>query len=176
MVLAWAAIETSKRECMCFILGYGPTKKNNILCVTEVIPLQSVKHRLNTGVEQSDRSEKRLNAFLPVFRAAGPRHLGFFHSHPDWGESKPIIGMSKTDIDSVDAAKTDLEIIVTIFSRKKGRAVWEILPDGSIKGSWNGFNFRFDAYAIVSEGDEKKPQRLSIAKPSAATLNKIFAI
>ena len=174
-VMAWAAVETFKKECLGLLLGYGPTELYNYYLITGATPFQSVRRRSNTEVIQSERGFDRLNRFFSELKSMKTQYLGDFHSHPEWGERKPFVDMSDIDIKSMSDEGHNLEIIIGISSRRKGQIVWEVLPDGSVKGSIDRYNFHFNAYTLVGPKKKGAPQRLQIVAPSALeALNRIY--
>ena len=89
---------------------------------------------------------------------------GYFHSHNEWGESKPFNEMSKTDLKDMKKSGDKLEIIIAVASRKKGELPWVALSDGSIKGSFLDIIFHINAYTL---DENKEPRKLQIVAPAA---------
>ena len=157
--MIWSTFEVFKKECLGFVLGYRPTAK---------------RRRLNTEVEWTRRTKRRFQRFRELINPMFPKHLGDFHSHPEWGDCKPLVIMSDFDIEQFIKNGYDLEFIIGISSRRKGQVFWEIQADGSLKGSFNSFNFHFNVYALVNDNSNLKPERLQIVAPEAIkALNRI---
>lgn len=167
LTILWTAVETFKKECLGAILGYTPSPKKDYFLITDAIPFQGIKKRLNTQVTQSERSNARWNEFWYKI-STHPQRLGIFHSHPEWGPHQPLPIMSAYDIEDMQKQKNPLEIIVCISSyKKRGFIPWELLEDGSVQGSLATFNFRVNAF-IPDEGEGKKdPTRIQIVTPTA---------
>jgi proteasome lid subunit RPN8/RPN11 len=173
--MIWSALEVFKKECMGFILGFKPNKNNKNYFVTEACPYQSLRRRKNTEVELSQRTWERFDRlFFQKLVEIFPKCLGDFHSHPEWGTLKPSGELSDRDVEGFIKSGVDLEIVISISSRKKGHVLWESLPDGSVKGSFDGRNFELNAYTLVEgEGGIKVPQRLQIrARQAIESLNR----
>lgn len=168
-----SSIETFRRECLGIVFGYALTKTRSHFLVTNAIPLQCVRVRLNTGVEPSKRSDQRLRE---LFANSGRvfRRLGEFHSHAEWGKYKGLAELSEIDIKDMKEAKHSLEFVVAVASRKKGFLSWEVQPDGGVKGSLGGFNFHLNVYALLDEDEELEPQKLQIVAPlTLKALNRV---
>lgn len=167
LIMLWAAVETFKKECMGVILGSAPSPGRDHFWISDVIPFQGIEKRLNTKVVQSGRSNARWNEFWGRLQFR-PKRLGLFHSHPEWGSHKPPSEMSDKDTKDMKEQKSPLEIIICISSRGKGSYLhWELLEDGSIQGSIASFNFRVNAFTLVSEGERVEPARIQIVSPAA---------
>ncbi len=174
-IMIWSALETFKKECLGFVLGYRPTPKRNYFLVTDATSFTSMKKLLNTGVELTKRTDKRFKAFISLIHPIYPKYLGDFHSHSEWGKLKSPPEMSDRDLEQFKKYNWPLEFIIGISSRRKGQATWEILPDGGIKGSFNSFNFHINVFSLIEEGNEGIPQKLQIVAPTALeALNRIL--
>lgn len=174
LIMTWAAIETFKKECFGFLLGYPPTKRKNFFSITDAVSFQRVK-RFNTRVDVYKGVERKFNKFISDISGVYPKYLGHFHSHPEWGDHLPSVDMSETDLRGFNKTPEPLEFIVGVSSRKKGQATWESLPDGDVKGSFDKFNLHFTVYTLVQESEEATIQKLRIVTPrSIKTLNRIL--
>ena len=172
LVMIWAAIETFKKECLGFLLGYPPTAENNFYFVTDAVPFQKVQRRSNSKVNLSVRADNAFKKFISDIGGVYPKYLGDFHSHPEWGDFHPSVDMSGEDL--IEFAKTPepLEFIIGVSTRKKGKAIWESLPDGSIKGSFGKFNLHFNVFTLQKG---IVPQKLRIITlRSIETLNRVL--
>ena len=171
LIMIWAAAEMFKKECMGVIFGDTPSPSRDYFWVSDAIPFQGIKRRLNTEVVQSELSISRWNMFWDRL-GSHPKRLGTFHSHPEWGSHRPPSEMSEEDTKDMRKQKSPLEIIVCISSRRKGSYLpWEPLEDGSIRGSLAIFNFQINAFTLVGEGDGIEPTRIRIV--STAALRKL---
>lgn len=174
--ILWASMETFKSECLGFLWGRSPTVNFNRFLISDAVPFQSVRRRKNTEVEQSKRGERRLQELMQGVRGSTVKLLGYFHSHPEWGNAKPWSEMSEFDIKEMQKSGDQIEIIVSISSRKKGVLSWTLFPDGNVRGSFNKFTLDFNAYTLFLDNNKKKgvPKRLQIVAPAALKfLNRI---
>lgn len=178
-IMIYAATNVFKKECYGFVLGYKPSAGSNRYLVTDAAPFQNLKRQLNTEIELKERSSRRFKKFLFEMKNIYPKYLGEFHSHPEWGDLKPSDKMSETDekeFNRFTRYGAELEFIISISSRKKGKLLWEALSDGDIRGSFGKCNLTFTVYTLIDgekEG-EKIPQRLQIVAPRAVeSLNRI---
>lgn len=81
-IMILAAIETFRKECAGILFGYKPTSERNYYIVTNAIAIQDVKSRTNNGVEQRNRSARKMNAIFEKAPELYPK-IGEFHSHPE---------------------------------------------------------------------------------------------
>lgn len=172
-----SAAEVFKRECLGIVFGVPPTPNRNSFLVTNAIPLQSLSVRKYENIHQSDRSDKVLGE---IFLKAKPtfRPLGDFHSHAERGNYIGVAEPSNTDIQDMKKDNTALSFIIAINSRKRGSALWEVVPDGGIRGSLLKFNFHINAYTLTENGDDEKiHKKLQIVAPSVLrALNRIHYV
>lgn len=109
--LVLSAIEVYKRECMGSLLGYNI---RNRIVVEYVIPYQSAK-RKPTGAEPNWNRESRVQEILPNLLQL--HHVGYFHSHTQWGKQKATTELSDTDIEGM--IPEQIEIIVALNDSKR---------------------------------------------------------
>lgn len=169
-----AATETFKRECLGILFGHSPARNRNNFLITNAVPIQCVRIRLNSEVDQSKKSVEALHKLFGKAEKIY-RPLGDFHSHPEWGQTLGGPELSESDIKNMIYQETKLEIVIVISSRKRGFILWETQPDGSIKGSLSKFNYHFNAYTLIKDEEEKLvPQKLQIVAPLALrALNRV---
>jgi|GEM_PF-1635514 len=187
LVMIWAAVEEFRKECLGFILGYRPTPKDNNFYITAVFPLQSVrrgrKGKALGEVEQTKHGRKRFKEFGKWLEAGRILKIGDFHSHTEYRGILPPAELSGSDKKSME--ENEIEIIISISSRKKGKAPWEALSDGRVTGSFGKYNFLFGVHMLekkIDDGDDrileqktvKNTDLLQIVAPSAIkALNRI---
>jgi len=119
--LVLSAIEVYRRECMGALLGYNAYNK---IVVEYAIPYQTAE-RKPRQVEISWKRESRIREILP--KICQLKHVGYFHSHPQWGQKKGDTKLSEIDIR--DMAPTQIEIVVAINNAKK-RITWNTSSSG----------------------------------------------
>lgn len=180
IIMVWSAIETSHKECLGFVLGSSPTATRNFYFVTDAVPYQCMKRRSNTEVELSDKASRRFNRWsVQLETSSRLKYLGNFHSHPGWGGFLCEPGtMSECDIEKFIQEGKDglgLKFIIDVTSRKRGCALWEIVDDGSVKGSLGHYNIRVCAFGQFRNGGEGPSiMKLHIVVPEAIkTLNRM---
>ncbi len=101
-----STVEVYKSECMGILLGY---KTSGRIVVEYAIPLQSAKRRLNE-VESNWRRETQVLDVIPELIQF--EKLGYYHSHPQWGDQKGAAELSETDIDSMN--EEEIELVVAL--------------------------------------------------------------
>lgn len=113
--LALSAIEVFRDECLGSLLGYNIP---NRIVIEHVIPYQSAK-RTPTGVEPHWKRESRVQEILPNLIQL--HHVGYFHSHTQWGDQKASAELSTTDIKGM--IPTQVELVVSVNESKR-RTQW----------------------------------------------------
>ena len=124
MVLS--AIEVYKNECLGALLGYN--LKNRIV-VEYAIPYQTAK-RKPTEAEPNWNREIRVHEILPNLLHL--KHVGYFHSHTQWGEIKASTELSIKDVKSIIPGQ--IEIVVAINDAKR-RIPWSSKSSGELYGT-----------------------------------------
>lgn len=166
--LTRTSVETFKKECIGFVYGRSPTRDHNRFLVTHLGPFQCVSNRSNTEIGESTGKKRMEQFFTKVPLRFNP--IGLFHSHASWGKRKPQAAFSSVDEEDMIKSQTRLELLVAISSRKKGKSVWQSLPDGDIRGSLGGYDFEIAAYTLVSDCDGSHPEKITIIAPEAMRL------
>jgi len=145
--LLLSAVETYKRECFGSLLGYST--KNRIV-VELAIPTQVADRRYSTVEPNWNRlaqSEKILSEHTSF------SHLGYFHSHPQFGQKRYGTTQSKQDIESMK--DSELEIIVAINDRLRSQR-WKIVQK-ELRGSTEDHSIRIAAYHMIDGKIAKYP-------------------
>ena len=174
--LIFSVVDIFKKESFGFVLGYRPIKGRNYFLVMEFVPFANRNEKQYTEATWTRRTKQRFHRFQELISQLRLKYLGDFHSHPEFGGMICSPGLS--DYDKADMIKNghDLEFIVNIFSRRRGKVVWESMPDGSIRGSYDQFNIEVHVYRLVLQKEDKdpEPERLQIVAPEAIkTLNRM---
>lgn len=165
--MIFLASDVFKKECLGFLLGYRPTKKRNYFLITDVVSFSNLTVRSYTEADWSRRTKQRFRRFIALINPLRIKHLGDLHSHPEYGGRIYPPVMSDIDIENIVKNNHDLGLIISISSRQKGQAAWESLSDGSLKGSFDKFNFDIKVYTLLGEDGAKEPQWLQIVAPEA---------
>ncbi|MCW3986532.1 MAG: hypothetical protein NWE91_09045 [Candidatus Bathyarchaeota archaeon] len=110
--LVLSAIEVYRNECLGSLLGYNI---RNRIVIEYVIPYQTAK-RKPTEVEPDWKRESRVQELLPSLMQL--HHVGYFHSHTQWGKQKASTKLS--DMDVAGMMPTQIEMVVAVnASRRK---------------------------------------------------------
>jgi len=174
--LIFSVVDIFKKESFGFVLGYRPNKRRNYFLVTEFVPFANRNEKQFTGATWTRRTKQRFQRFQELISQLRLKYLGDFHSHPEFGGMICSTGLSDHDKAYMIKNGYDLEFIVGISSRRRGKAVWESMPDGSIKGSYDQFNIEVHVYTLVLREEDKdtEQERLQIVAPEAIkTLNRM---
>lgn len=140
--LLLSAVETYKKECFGSLLGYDTKDR---IVVELAIPTQVAERTYSTVEPDWKRlaqSEKILSQHT-VFS-----HLGYFHSHPQFGQKRYGTKQSKKDIESM--GDSELEMIVAINDRLRSQR-WKIV-DKELRGSTENHSIRIAAYYMNDNG------------------------
>lgn len=106
-----SSVEVFKNECLGVLLGYRTPGR---IIIEYVIPFQTAK-RKRTNVEPNWKRMLKVEGILP--KLVQFRHLGYFHSHSQYGDEKSTARLSNEDRDSIE--KGDVEIVVAINEAKR---------------------------------------------------------
>ena len=132
-----SCIEVYARECHGSLLGYHTPHR---IVVEYAFPYQSAK-RKPTQVEPNWRRELKVKD--AVERMTQLQHVGYFHSHTQWGDSKASVTLSAADREWITAGQ--IEIIVAINQAKR-RTNWYQTTLGELCGSLGEFHIRMAGY------------------------------
>jgi hypothetical protein len=110
--LVLSAIEVYRSECLGSLLGYN---MQNRIVVDYVIPYQSAK-RKPTEVEPNWKRESRVQEILP--KLIQLRHVGYFHSHTQWGKEKVSAELSGKDKEGMIPMQIEIVVAVSASKRK----------------------------------------------------------
>jgi hypothetical protein len=116
-----SAVEVYRNECHGTILGF---KTHGRIVVEYAIPFQCAKRKPNEVVPNW-RRELKVTEILP--NLIHLEKLGYFHSHPQWGQSIGLAKLSDADKDAL--AEGDLEIVVAINDADR-KSSWKELSSG----------------------------------------------
>jgi len=136
--LILSAIEVYKKECMGALLGY---KAYNRIVVEYAIPYQTAERKPGQ-VEMSWKRESRIREILP--KICQLEHVGYFHSHTQWGEKKGETKLS--EIDKRDMEPMQIEIVIAINEAKK-RITWNTSSSGKeLYGTISNYYLKLAGY------------------------------
>ena len=177
-----AAAEVYNRECLGYIFGRKPTKRQNRFVVTSAITCAAVVRRTNAHVRQSERAFRRMNELMQAEPASFP-WLGDFHSHP----SRPYrlaCDLSAEDLNNMVTDDYRFGILVSISRRGKRPLEWRLKSRRTrLRGTLGKFDFHLVAHqlirdaagtAIRDEHGKPKARRLAIevASQTLKSLNR----
>ena len=157
-----SSIEVYKRECLGVLLGIQSNRK---IVVEHAIPLQAVAERTFSMVRANWKKEMKVKEAIPKLMHLDC--LGYFHSHPQWGEIKGTAELSQADKESMDAK--DIEIVVAINNKKYHKA-WKA-KNGELFGSICDYSMRLAGFYKRVNGQVKQ---LDLVCPYAVGCDNAF--
>ncbi|MHA2022393.1 MAG: Mov34/MPN/PAD-1 family protein [Candidatus Thorarchaeota archaeon] len=113
-----------------------------------VIPLQTAK-RKPSEVHFHPKRTKRVQSLWDDLSPYW--YLGSFHSHPEYGGKKYYPVPSETDEDSMDPR--ELEIIVSIWKKKRSEPLGYIKDDLRISGTVGNYHIQIASWYKEKNGD-----------------------
>lgn len=179
LIIILGVYEAFRKEGFGMVFGSCPTRNRDYYSITHAIAPQLLSKRSYTSLELHERGRKKIKEFVEKTRGLFPSCLGYYHSHTEYMGVKPTSEMSDIDVQSVKSEKLPLEVLIAVSSRNKKKAYlpWEVLEDGSLRGSLLGLNFHFNVFTLVDEENSllgKRPEGLRIVAPKAIkTLNRV---
>lgn len=111
MGIILSSVEVYKNECHGALLGFQTRRR---IVVEYAIPFQSAKRRFS-GVEPNWRRELKVIEILP--KLIHLQKLGYFHSHPQYGDKRGTPELSEEDKDYMKEG--EVEIMAAINDAKK---------------------------------------------------------
>lgn len=121
MSMLLSSVEVYKLECHGALLGF---KTHGRIVVEYAIPFQAAERKF-AEVTPNWRKEVKVMELLP--RLVHLQRLGYYHSHPQFGDKKGIPKLSKADVEYMQ--KGDTEIVVAINNSKKS-VTWSEIKTG----------------------------------------------
>jgi hypothetical protein len=112
------------------------------------IPYQTAK-RKPTEVEPDWKRELRVQKILPQLMQL--QHVGYFHSHPQWGDQKRVAELSKKDIEYMIPEQIE---IITAVNDAKRKIKWNTTGK-DLYGSIGGYHLRLAGYYKRKDGEIK---------------------
>lgn len=141
--LLLSAIETYKKECFGSLLGYITGKR---ILIELTIPTQVAERKFST-VEPDWKRLAQSKKIMSQHTAYS--HLGYFHSHPQFGKKRYDTKQSEKDIDSME--NSELEIIIAINNKLRSQR-WNIVRK-ELRGSVGDYSIRIAAYYRNNDGE-----------------------
>jgi len=146
-----SSVEVYKKECLGALLG---TQTQGQIIVEHAIPFQTVAKRTFSEVRSNWRKELKVNEALP--KLVHLQKLGYFHSHPQFGNNKGITGLSESDEKSM--LETEIEIVVAINEAKQ-RSWWKESRN-ELAGSLSDYSIRLAGYYKHSKDGKISKHRI----------------
>jgi proteasome lid subunit RPN8/RPN11 len=137
-----ASMEAFKKESIGLLFG---SRGKESIKIKLAFPPQTAK-RFYASAEIGTKAEKRLVKLFEDF--AHMKLVGFFHSHPEYGEMQGETKMSSTDIASLKDG--ELAIIIAINNSRNSHE-WQANSDGSISGTVDHFLFTMACFRKIRE-------------------------
>lgn len=131
-----SSVEVFKRECLGALFG---VQSRGQIFVELAIPFQSAE-RTFSEVSPNLKREKKINEIIPKLIAL--EKIGYFHSHPQFGETKGTTTLS--DADKSSMINTEIEIVAAI--NKSARNAWWRESNKELIGCLSGFNIKLAGY------------------------------
>lgn len=141
-----SSVEVYKRECLGALLGMQTQGR---IIVEHAIPFQAVKKRTFSEVESNWRKELKVNEVIP--KLIHLQKLGYFHSHPQFGDKRGEAGLSPADKKSMQ--ETEIEIVVAINDSGKSLA-WAPSRNGLV-GTLGQYHIRIAGFYKKKSGKIK---------------------
>lgn len=158
-----AAAEVYKLECYGCLLGY---KLKDAIVVDNAIPYQSAERSFST-VDLKEKQRNIIENILGTFPKLSI--IGEFHSHPQHGDLKGGVILSKSDMQNV--SNSDLEIVVAINDKKRN-CKWKYNRDLTISGTFANYHIMIAAYKYDTNNGHK-PKRIQLWCPVAIGLKNL---
>lgn len=146
MGIILSSVEVYKSECHGALLG---VRTRGRLIVEYAIPFQTAERRF-AEVTPNWRRELKVIEVLP--KLVHLQKLGYFHSHPQFGSKRGVAELSKSDVDYMREAET--EIVVAINDAKKSMP-WMESRNG-LAGTLGKYHIRIAAYYKGKDGETMK--------------------
>ncbi|MDH5691367.1 MAG: Mov34/MPN/PAD-1 family protein [Candidatus Bathyarchaeota archaeon] len=142
-----SSVEVYKKECLGALVGVQTLEQ---IIVEHAIPFQAVAKRTFTEVKPNWRKELKVNELIPQLMHL--QKLGYFHSHPQFGDHRGETSLSKYDKESMQ--ETEIEIVVAINEAK--RSSWWTESGKELSGTLEGHNIRIAGFYREENGRIKK--------------------
>ena len=162
-----AVTEVFKQESMGHLFGFPPTATKNYFRVVNGFPLQHVKKRGFSAVEQSRKSDRLLTEMFSEFQGIQIQIIGGFHSHTEYGSSQILRILSNIDIQMIAENNYNLEIVLTVSTAKQTISKWCYTRKGAVIGYHGGLRYTMDAFLLVGKPTRSNVRHLVICAPSA---------
>jgi proteasome lid subunit RPN8/RPN11 len=134
--LILSSIAVYKKECLGSLLGYKTQRR---VVVEYALPFQSAE-RKPTEVEPNWKRESKVRETIGKLMQL--QHLGYFHSHTQWGKEPTSAEQSATDRDSMNTSEID--VVVALNEAKRVRK-WR-LSGRILCGSINKYHIQIAGY------------------------------
>ena len=132
-----SSVEVFRDECLGILLGY---RESDRMTVEYAIPYQSAKRRKGS-VDANLRRDAVCKGLLPSLSHL--EHLGYFHSHTQFGNRLAIAKASLDDFQSMREGQIEIIVAVNEASRRKE---WMMHRDGHLSGTIGEYSLGLRAY------------------------------
>ncbi len=138
-----SSVEVYKKECHGALLGM---QTRGLIAVEYAIPFQAAERKY-AEVTPNWRRELRVNEVIP--KLVHLQKLGYFHSHPRFGDSRGAAELSEFDKDYMQ--ETEIEVVVAINDSKKS-AKWKESRKGLV-GTLGKYHIRVAGFYKKKGGE-----------------------
>jgi hypothetical protein len=145
MSIILSSVEVYKKECHGTLLGIQTT---GLIIVEYAIPFQAAERKY-AEVTPNWRRELKVNEIIP--KLAHLQKLGYFHSHPKFGEHRGFAKLSESDKQYMQ--ETEIEIVVAINDAKKSLK-WTESKNGLV-GTLGKYHIRIAGFYKKKDGEIK---------------------
>lgn len=142
-----ASLEAYKKESIGLLFGL---KRKNSIIVKLSFPPQTAK-RFYARAEIGKKAEQRLISIFKKF--AKMKLLGFFHSHPEYGDVQGETKLSEEDINSL--ANGEIGIVIAI-NKTRRNMTWKRNIDETISGTVDHYFFKMACYLKIDNENGRK--------------------
>lgn len=149
--LCLAAVETFRKECYGFLVGYQGKDK---WILQRAIPHQTAQRSYSWVAPHAPARQRIEGAMKSLF--LGEHTIGWFHSHPERGGEIAVPEVSEQDLDI--SKPGEVILIMGIHSRRK-RVSWRQNADGTVSGTLGSYHLVVAAYMKTESG---RPRRLRV--------------
>ena len=158
-----SSIEVYQKECLGVLLGY---RTQGMIVVEYAIPLQTAQRKYS---EVSSNRRREHNVLSVLKELIQFDKLGYYHSHPQYGDTKGVARLSEEDKESMTDG--EIELIVAINDSKRGS--WWKEKGKRLTGTIGPY--RFDMAGYYHRKSDHKYMQYRLVCPYAVGFDQAFA-